>query len=234
MTALTRGQARFGTVALLVSSLLFAAFPLLRTYFPNSLETPEAVAQAVDALTSWRWAASHLVAGAALLLLPFGLLSLANLHAGTRLARRSVVAAWLGIAGVSLLLVVIGAETVGLSAVANAHADGQATDMTALVKLVRTTLEFELLLLGLVLLAASGITMAVVIWKSRLLPRWSGVVLAVGLAAWIPIMPQPVRVVDGLLIGVGGVWVAAACWPLIAGRLPAWADPAASAPAESA
>ena len=44
--------------------------------------------------------------------------------------------------------------------------------------------------------------------RSRVLPRWAAIVYAIGLAAWCPLFPPVFRVVDGLLIGVGGIALA--------------------------
>src|SRR5262245_38245531 len=49
-------------------------------------------------------------------------------------------------------------------------------------------------------------------WRSGVLPGWGGVVLAAGLVLWLPLLPRPVRIVDGLMIGVGGIWMAWGIW----------------------
>lgn len=42
-----------------------------------------------------------------------------------------------------------------------------------------------------------------------LLPIWrAGVLLGIGLALWFPAFPRVIRVIDGLVIGPGGVWLA--------------------------
>ena len=218
MSTLTSGRLRFGSVVLLVSSLLFAAFPLIRPFFPYAPETAEELAQVAAGLTDPLWVVSHLLAAVALSLLVFVMLTMYALFAGTRSEGKSFVAAILGVTGIALLLVVIGAETFGLSAVAEAYVRGQATDLDALTKLVRTPVQFALLLPGLISLAASAITFVVVNGKERVLARWGLVVYAIGLTLWLPIMPEMVRLIDGLLIGVGGVWLSAACWRLAAAR----------------
>ena len=67
------------------------------------------------------------------------------------------------------------------------------------------------MLAGLLLLAGGAIDLARRVWRAGL-PRWSGVAFASGLALWLPVLPRPVRIVDGLLIGLGGVWLAWGLW----------------------
>jgi hypothetical protein len=38
------------------------------------------------------------------------------------------------------------------------------------------------------------------------------VALAAGLALWLPLLPRAVRIADGLLIGIGRVWLGWALW----------------------
>jgi hypothetical protein len=66
--------------------------------------------------------------------------------------------------------------------------------------------QFGFLVPGLLLLALGAILVGMAIWKSGSLPRWGGIFLAVGLAFFFPLLPQIVRIIDGLLIGTGGIW----------------------------
>jgi hypothetical protein len=68
------------------------------------------------------------------------------------------------------------------------------------------------MVLGLLGLALGAIDLARGIWRRRALPRWAGVLLAVGLSLWLPLLPRPARILDGLLIGLGGVWLAWGIW----------------------
>jgi uncharacterized membrane protein HdeD (DUF308 family) len=64
------------------------------------------------------------------------------------------------------------------------------------------------MIVGLIMLAVGAIDLAVAVWRSRSLPRWAGIALAIGLSLWLPLLPRPIRVLDGMLIGLGGVWLA--------------------------
>ena len=77
---------------------------------------------------------------------------------------------------------------------------------------VRNPALFGALLIGLLALAAAGITLATAVWRSEVLPRWGGVLLGVGLILWMPLLPQVPRVVDGFLIGTGAWWLAWSVW----------------------
>jgi len=53
--------------------------------------------------------------------------------------------------------------------------------------------------------------LAAAIWRSGL-PRAAAVLLAFGLVLWMPLLPQVPRIIDGLFIGIGSCWLAAALW----------------------
>jgi len=40
----------------------------------------------------------------------------------------------------------------------------------------------------------------------------TGVIFAIGLALRFPPFPRMIRVIDGLLIGIGGIWLAWSLW----------------------
>ena len=68
------------------------------------------------------------------------------------------------------------------------------------------------LLIGLLLLAVGAFNFVVAIRRGRRLPAWPAFVFAIGLALWLPLLPRPVRIVDGLLIGAGGMPLAWSMW----------------------
>ena len=69
-----------------------------------------------------------------------------------------------------------------------------------------------LMIVGLMLLAVGAIDLARAVRHDDALPGWGGVALAAGLTLWLPLLPRPVRIVDGLMIGLGGVWLAWGIW----------------------
>jgi hypothetical protein len=66
--------------------------------------------------------------------------------------------------------------------------------------------------LGLLLLAIGAVRLAFIIWRSGALPKLAGVVFAIGVALFFPLFPQTIRIVDGLLIGIGSIWLAGSLW----------------------
>jgi len=80
--------------------------------------------------------------------------------------------------------------------------------VAALVGFIYRGAAVLVLLLGLLVLAIGAILFARAVGRSGALPGWAAVTYAVGLAFWCPLLPPPVRIVDGLLIGVGGLGLA--------------------------
>jgi hypothetical protein len=69
--AATAPSLRLGAVALASAGLLFAAFPLIRPFFAEPVGGDAATLTSVaEALMSPAWVVSHLLAAAALVLLP--------------------------------------------------------------------------------------------------------------------------------------------------------------------
>ena len=81
---------------------------------------------------------------------------------------------------------------------------------------------------GLLLLAAAALMVAIAVWRSRVLPRTSGILFAAGMALFLPQFfgPAPVRIAHGILLAAGSIILAAALWAS-AGRLRAAVTPLA-------
>jgi hypothetical protein len=130
-----------------------------------------------------------------------------------QLAARSEPLAFAGLiallGGIALLLPVVALEAVALREIATMAPDGTGAFEARVVevKIVEAPMS-----LGLLSLAAGGISIAIAIWRTSLLPKWAGITLAVGLALWLPVLPQPVRIADGLAIMFGAVFLARALW----------------------
>ena len=171
------GRVRVGALSLGLSALLLTAFPLVRPFFPLDPSLPsETLAVASPSVTSTRWLVAHLFAMGAFVLLPFGMLALyADLRAGLMEPRALRALAW-SIAGIALIMPMLGFETYVLPIL------GSIAGVVGLIYLGPAIVVF---LLGLLFLAIGVVYLAVAIWHSRL-PRWAGVLFAIGLALWFP------------------------------------------------
>jgi hypothetical protein len=183
-------------------------FPQLRPFFffdpTRPVETLDAAAPAV---ISARWLIAHYLALIGFVLL---LCALPALHArlGTAgVEARSRRATRLSGVGVALILPTLGVELYALPAIGRLYVAGNASIAPA-ISLIYIGGATLVMLLGLLLLAIGAIMLATAVARSRALPRWAGVTYAIGLVLWCPLFPPILRVLDGLLIGVGGIGLA--------------------------
>jgi hypothetical protein len=212
MRKLDPGRMRLGAVALGLAALLLAVFPLIRPFFPLDPTSPEqTLVVASGAIASARWLVAHSIAMAAFVLLLPGILALyAHLADADREASafRAMV---FSLAGIVLIMPMLGVETHILPIIGRLYLAGR-TDIAPIVGLIYLGPALGIFLLGLLLLAVGSICFAAVIRHTRLLPPWAGIIFAAGLTFWFPPFPRMVRVVDGVLIGVGGIWLAHSIW----------------------
>lgn len=124
---------------------------------------------------------------------------------------RALRAMVLSLAGITLIMPMLGVETHILPIIGMLYLEGK-TDIASAVRLIYHGPALAVFLLALLLLAIGVIYLAVAIWHSGVLPRWAGVIFAIGLAPWFPLVPRMIRMVDGPLIGIGGVWPAWSLW----------------------
>ncbi len=202
---------RLGAVALGVCALLFAAFPLVRPFFRLDVFSPTLAALASGPLASPSWVIAHLLLVAAFALLPCGLLALYAALADGPAEPRALRGLVLGVAGTGLVGPAVGVEVFAMPVIGRLYLDGVTGITPALASIYRGPMTL-VMIVGLIMLAVGAIDLACAVWRSGVLPAWGGVALAAGLALWLPLLPRPVRIVDGLMIGLGGVWVAWGIW----------------------
>lgn len=193
--------------------ILMAAYLLLRPYGDHSV----GVAQA-ESLASWRWVASHVC----------GMLALASLaRLAIRLHQRThsttaAVARSLGLAGLVLVLPYFGAETFALNVIGRRSLGGD--DVLALVPLVRGQIvAMSMFGLGLVLLAACSVLIAITWQRSRTVDSssrvlaWAAWPLGVLLALLLPqfYLPAVGRMAYGVAVLLAAV---AFAWAILRGR----------------
>jgi hypothetical protein len=201
---------RSGALALATAGLLFVLYPTVRPWHDEST-----VAGATTSMSSSAWVAAHLFAMLGLVLIPLGLLGLQRRLDGTPgadPARAATATAWVG---AGLTLPYYGAEDFGLHAIARRVASGRGTDLLGLIHDIRfNPVMMTMAVTGLLLLGLTGILSAAAVWRSGTLPRWSGMLFAVGLLLFVPqfFLPEWARIAHGALVGIGSVWLAAAMW----------------------
>jgi hypothetical protein len=213
---------RAGAAALAAAGVLFLAYPALRPWHDEGT-----VAGATASMSSPAWVTAHFFAMLGFILMPLGLLALRTALAATRAEPLALTAAVLAWIGSGLVLPYYGAEDFGLHAMAGSA--GPRADLLGLVHAVRyQPLAMTIFAVGLLLLAAAAIMAAVAVWRSRALPRASGILFAIGMVLFLPqfFAPASVRIAHGILLAAGSIVLAAALWAS-AGRARATATPLA-------
>jgi hypothetical protein len=204
---------RLGALAFAATGVLFVLYPAIRPF------SDEVALQGAEAFASTAWLVSHILAIVGFLLVALGLLALHLALQETtveRLATWGLVLSWIG---VGLTLPFYGAEVFGLHAIGQEALNQHSAALLKLANQVRFGAGLAMILVGLLLLAGGAILVALAIWRSKLLPKWSGVPFALGFVLYIPqyVAPQPIRVAHGLLIAAGCLWIAAGLWQKTAG-----------------
>jgi len=197
-------RVRLGALSLAIAGILFVLYPLLRPF------SDETSLQGAEAFASTAWILAHLLAVVGFILLALGLLGLhiaLQTTAVERLAFLALVLSWIG---VGLTLPYYGAEVFGLHALGQEAVRQHSTALLALADAVRFGPGFIVIIVGLLLLAVGTILVAIAVWQSGTLSRWSGIPLALGFVLYLPqfLGTQPIRVAHGLVIALGCIWIA--------------------------
>jgi hypothetical protein len=193
-------------VALALSGLLFFLYPAVRPWHDEST-----VAGAVASMSSDAWVAAHLFAMLALILMPLGMLAVCVLAAGRRGAGLTLAATVIIWVGAGLTLPYYGAEDFALHAIAKQATSGAPLDLLSLVHSIRFgAVAATTFTAGLLLLAVGGILIAVAIWRTAILPRLSGVHLAIALVLFVPqfYLPAWARIAYGTLVALALILLA--------------------------
>jgi hypothetical protein len=208
---------RFGAISLALSGLLFVLYPAVRPWHDEST-----VGGALSSMSSNAWVAAHLFAILALILMPLGMLGLCALAAGSRGLRLTFAATVVMWIGAGLTLPYYGAEDFALHAIARQVRSGASLDLLGLVDAIRFgAVAATTFAAGLVLLGVGGVLAAISIWRTAILPRFSGVPLAIGLVLLIPqfYLPAWARIAHGVLVAIGLLWLAWVLWTKKADRI---------------
>jgi len=201
---------RLGAIALAASGVLFFLYPAVRPWHDEST-----VGGAEASMSSDAWVVAHLFAMLALILMPLGMLALSGLLARSRGGGLALVATASMWVGTGLTLPYYGAEDFALHAIASQASSGATLDLLGLVDAIRFSAAAAITFAtGLIMLGASGVLIAISIWRTAIVPRFGGVPLAMGLLLLIPqfYLPAWARIAHGVLVAIGLVLLAVALW----------------------
>jgi hypothetical protein len=143
----------------------------------------------------------------AFLLLMFGLMGLYAELVGRGEDRQTLRALVLSLAGIALVLPMVGVELFAMPAIGLTFL-AERPDIGAAFNQIYRGPGTVTMLVGLLLLAIGAFFFAASLRRSGKFPAWAGLIFALGLALWCPLLPKAVRIVDGFLIGFGGAWLA--------------------------
>lgn len=199
---------RFSAINLTAAGALFVLYPSLRPF------SDESSLSGAAAFASSEWIVSHTMAILAFILMTIGLLGLyvsLRDNAVEKLALYSLVLAFFG---TGLTLPYYGAEVFGLHVIGREAINQNNIEWMRLANDIRFGPGFYMILAGLVIVAAGTAMMAAGIWKSRTMPRWSGIPFTFGFLIYLPqfMGTQPIRVAHGVIIAVGCIWIAMGMW----------------------
>ncbi len=186
-----------GVIALAASGVFFALFPILRPY------SPETGLAGAETFASTPWLIAHLAGMAGFVLLVAGVSALR----GSLRVNHLITAL-----GVALVLPYFGAETFGLQAL-GVHG-AQIGDPALIDQIAEQTRYAPVPMvtfgLGLVLVAVSGVLIAVRQWRTP--ARLPALLTGIGLVTYLPqfFLPGPGRIAHGVVLAAGLIWLAVA------------------------
>lgn len=189
---------------LALAGTLFVLYPATRPW-----QDEEVASGLVAATGSGWWIASHGFAMIGFVALGFIVAGLSERLAGTPGGRPARHASWWTWGAVGLLLPYYGVETFGLYAMAQSDVP----DPVAFADAVRFgSVAMTTFALGWLALGVAGALVARAVWRSGVLTPGAGIVLAVGLALFLPQFfgPPWLRIAHGAVVAVGCVMLAVA------------------------
>lgn len=195
---------RWTTIAFAIAAIGFIGYPVLRPY------SSETGTDGARAIASTAWVVSHTAAMLAFLALAAAVTVQAATRNGTWRATVPILL------GAGLVLPYYGAEAFGLTAIAQRALDSGDPGLLEVADQVRyAPVPVAMFGLGLLGLAVGGVLLARRMAGDGGLARVGGVLVAVGLVAFLPqfFAPPAVRIAHGLVLGAGAALLAVAVTP---------------------
>ncbi len=203
-TIASSASVRLGALSLALAGILLFLYPALRPY------SNEASFQGAEAFASPFWILAHMLAIGGFILLALSLLGLYSALRHTTARPLMAVALVLTWIGAGFTLPYFGAEIFALHAIGQAAVSQQSIALLPLVSAVRYGPAIYVFAIGLLLLAVGPILVAIAVWRSGSVSRWSALLFAFGFALYIPqFFGSPIlRVAHGALVTIGCLWLA--------------------------
>lgn len=166
-----------------------------------------------QAFSSSQFVVGHMLIVAAFILLIFGFLALYAYLRSSRRERLAFVGMIVTLVGIGVFLPAIGFLSLVSPALAQLALHGQ-KDAANVINAVAIAPGVITLLVGSVLLALGVTIFSIAIWGSNTLPRWAGILFAAGelILVFHGQLPPVGDILAGLLITIGGVWLAWGIW----------------------
>jgi hypothetical protein len=199
---------RYGISALPASGLLATLSGLIPGAWTDPSVDPGGFARAAGNI-----ALANMVGIPIAVLLPIGTLALYLSLAGTPSEKWALGALLLLFAGLGLFMLFIGILAFVAPVLGRDYLNGDTNAINAITESARISNPSALVFgaTAILLLFLSSLFLAVAIWRSRKMPKWSGIMYAVATPLWIdPLyVYQPiVAIVGGILLISSGLWIA--------------------------
>ncbi|GAC1348382.1 MAG: hypothetical protein NVSMB27_16000 [Ktedonobacteraceae bacterium] len=166
-----------------------------------------------QAYGSPQFVVAHLLGTASFILLIFGTLALYGYLRSSRREGLALLGMVVTLVGIGVFLPAYGFLFIVSPALAQLALQGQ-KEASAVITTIAITPGVITLVAGSVLIAFGAIIFSIAIWRSNTLPKWAGILYAVGLLAIVfhVQLPQVGDILAGLLMAIGGVWLAWDIW----------------------
>ncbi|MET4048904.1 MULTISPECIES: hypothetical protein [unclassified Rhodococcus (in: high G+C Gram-positive bacteria)] len=202
-------SAKAGSALWTFTGVMFLVYPVFRPY------SSEVGLEGAEAFGETGWVIAHVCAMLGFITIALALRNLeyvVGATAANSMARTAVVLTWIG---VGLTLAYYGAEAFALNAVgtqALSDSDPKIMDLTDPIR--NGAIQISMFVVGLLLILVGGICTAIAVRRSGVLPSWSGLPLAVGLASFLPqfFASPALRIAHGALMFGGCLVLAWALW----------------------
>jgi hypothetical protein len=191
---------RLGAVALGLATLIIP--------IQFAISDPTRGVDPPQAFSSSQFVVGHMLIVAAFILLIFGFVALYAYLRSSRRERLAFVGMIVTLVGIGVFLPAYGFLFFVSPALTQLALQGQ-KDATNVITAIAIIPGVITLVAGSVLLALGAVVFSIAIWGGNTLPKWAGVLFAVG---WLAIvfhtqLPQVGDILAGLLIAIGGTWL---------------------------